>query len=306
MLAAQIASAIRGLAAGDALGVPWETAPPEKIDRARLHELPASRDWPPGATSDDTDQMLIVARLLADTLGQPTAEEFMRRLSAQAGEIRGLGSTTRRALRDFAETGRVANPGVLISSAGALISSDISDMRRASNGAAMRIAPVGWMVPAGQARRRRELVVELSRGTHGHPVAIGAAAIVAAMAAYAIEDPDGILPAAVAEAEWLSMPEFADVRHAAEGSWTPPSGGISVLAAPTVAAVTHAIHHSTDLATAQTFAVTMGGDTDTVAAIVGGILGAVPGQPVPPWWDKVHFPADPEADALAARLAELR
>ncbi|MEO3860091.1 ADP-ribosylglycohydrolase family protein [Acrocarpospora sp. B8E8] len=287
----QVAAAIRGLAAGDALGVPWETMPPKRIDRTRLFDLLASRGWPRGATSDDTSQTLIVARLLADTAGTPTAAEFMRRLSAEADQIRGMGSTTRRALKHYTSTHTFP---------------EISPQSRASNGAAMRIAPVGWIIPPTDSARRRALVHELSRSTHPHPVSIGAASIVAAMASQALEDPAGILPAAIAEATHLALPDFAPIHQAATGAWTPPPGGIPILAAPTIAAVVHTIHHSTDLTTALTYAVTLGGDTDTVAAIVGGILGGIPDQPPPPWWPRVLFPEDAEVDQLATRLTELR
>ncbi|GAA0418235.1 ADP-ribosylglycohydrolase [Acrocarpospora corrugata] len=286
----QVAAAIRGAVAGDALGVPWETAPPERVDRDRLFDLPSSRGWPAGTTSDDTSQLMIVARLLAGE-ATPTAGEFLRRLAAEADQIRGMGSTTRRALRNFA--------------AGEPLP-EISPQGRATNGAAMRIAPAGWVVPPGDPARRRALVTELSGGTHPHPVAIGAASIVSAMASQALDDATGILPAAVAEADHLGLAEFEAVRRAAAGTWTPPLAGIPTEAATTVAAVVHSIRHSTDLVAAQIHAVTLGGDTDTVAAIVGGILGGVPGQPVPPWWPRVRFPEDAEVDALAARLAAVR
>jgi ADP-ribosylglycohydrolase len=289
----RIAAAMRAFVAGDALGVPWECRTPENVDRGRMFDLPAARGWPQGATSDDTGQMLLVSRLLVDTSGRPTAEEFTRWLAEAASGIRGIGPTTRRALARFAETGELAEPS--------------ADPREgATNGAAMRMTPAGWIVPAADPDRRRALVRELARGTHPSPLAIGAACIAAAMASWALESEAAILPAAVAEAEWLGRPEFDDVRRAADGTWTPPPAGVTLDAAETIAAVTHVIHHSTDLAEALPYAVTLGGDTDTVAAITGGILGGIAGQPTPPWWDLVAFSEDAEVDALAAGLAALR
>ncbi|HCU94357.1 MAG TPA: hypothetical protein DHU96_17220 [Actinobacteria bacterium] len=87
----RVAAAMRAFVAGDALGVPWEGGPPENVDHGRLFELPASHGWPQGATSDDTAQMMLVSRLLADTSGRPTTGEFMRRLSDAAAGIRGTG-----------------------------------------------------------------------------------------------------------------------------------------------------------------------------------------------------------------------
>jgi ADP-ribosylglycohydrolase len=263
------------------------------VDRDRLFELPASHGWPQGATSDDTAQMMLVSRLLADTSGRPTAAEFVRRLHAAAAEIRGMGPTTRAALTRFAETGELPQPPA-------------DPHEGATNGAAMRMIPVGWIVPATDPGRRRALVRELARGTHPSPIAIGAACVVAAMATWGLEDRDAVLAAAVAEADWLGLPEFDDVRRAAGGAWTPPPGGITLDAAQTAAAVTHVIQASTGAAAAMTAAVLLGGDTDTVAAIAGGILGGASGQAPPHWWGRVAFTEDPEVDDLAARLAALR
>ena len=96
------------------------------------------------------------------------------------------------------------------------------------------------------------------------------------------------------------------MRRAADGAWTPPPGGTTLDAAQTAAAVTHVIHGSTGAADAMTSAVLLGGDTDTVAAIVGGILGGASEQDAPHWWGRVAFPEDPEVDGLAVRLAALR
>ncbi len=289
----RIAAAMRSFVAGDALGVPWEGGPPENVDRAQLFELPASHGWPPGATSDDTAQMMLVARLLVDTSGRPTAEEFMRRLSAAAPGIRGMGPTTQASLTRFAETGELPPPPA-------------DPHEGSTNGAAMRIAPVGWIVPATDPDRRRALVRELARGTHPSPIAIGAACVVATMATWGLEDTDAILAAAVAEAEWLGLPDFDDVRRAADGSWTPPPGGVGLNAVQTVAAVTHIVRGSANAEEAMTSAVLLGGDTDTVAAIVGSILGGAGGQSTPRWWGRVSFPEDALVDELAVRLARLR
>src|SRR5262249_61015795 len=67
-IAARIAAAMTAFAAGDALGVPWEGSAPDAIDRDRIIEVPqAPWGWPRGTTSDDTAQMLLVARLLTDS-----------------------------------------------------------------------------------------------------------------------------------------------------------------------------------------------------------------------------------------------
>jgi ADP-ribosylglycohydrolase len=65
-----IRAGIIAYAAGDALGVPWEGRTPDQVPWEKLEELPARGDWPQGATSDDTDQLLLVARHLIQANGQ--------------------------------------------------------------------------------------------------------------------------------------------------------------------------------------------------------------------------------------------
>lgn len=294
-MAARIAAAMRAFAAGDALGVPWEGLEPGAVDAAQVPELPATRrGWPRGATSDDTAQMLLVAELLADTGGDPTAEQFMSRLAGAADEIKGIGPTTRRALAHYRETGSLPEP---------------DPGQRSTNGAAMRMLPVGWTTPATDPALRRELTHALAIGTHQAPQAIGAACVVTAMGSSAIEgcDIDAVLAAAAAEVEWVTghHADLPAVREALTGTWRSPTAGVTLDAAETVAAIVHVVRTAPDLAAALPLAVSLGGDTDTVAAMVGGILGArVPAEiDRLGWLALVDFeqPRD-----LAARLAELR
>ncbi|MGW4410442.1 ADP-ribosylglycohydrolase family protein [Nonomuraea sp. NPDC004702] len=263
--AERIGRAMTAFAAGDALGVPWEGSGPDAIDDGRITEFPTpAGGWPRGSTSDDTAQMLLVSELLADTNGSPTAQTFMGRLAAAEDEIRGIGPTTRRALDRFRETGALPEP---------------IPGERATNGAAMRMLPVGWTTPATDADLRRQLVEELAIGTHRAPEAIAAACLVAAMAAWAIEGVTlaTILRAAEMEADWVAgrYGEPTAVRAALTGAWTPPAEGISLDALETVAAVVHILRTTRDLAAALRQSVLLGGDTDTVAALVGGIRGAM-------------------------------
>ena len=46
-----------------------------------LEELPARGDWPPGATSDDTEQLLLVAAYLVEANGQVDERDFLGRLA---------------------------------------------------------------------------------------------------------------------------------------------------------------------------------------------------------------------------------
>ena len=289
------AAAMLAFAAGDALGVPWEGSPPGDIDPDAIPSVPApSWGWPRGSTSDDTAQMLLVAELLAETDGDPTSKAFMRWLADAADTIRGIGPTTRRALDYFAATGTLPPP---------------EPGQRATNGAAMRMLPVGWATPATHPDRRRDLTHTLAIGTHQAPAAIGAAHVVTAMAAWTIEgvDTDTVLAAARTEAGWLADggTELPALAAALDGRWAPPENGISLDADETVAAVAHILRTTNDLYDALHRSVVLGGDTDTVAALVGGIRGAQqPGQVDDlPWLDIIDYEPRPD---LAAHLHRLR
>ncbi|MEU7912180.1 ADP-ribosylglycohydrolase family protein [Microbispora bryophytorum] len=296
--ARRIHGAMIAFAAGDALGVPWEGRPPQSIDPAEVVRLPApDRGWPRGSTSDDTAQMVLVARCLADTDGRPASMDFLTRLAAAAPGVRGLGPTTRRALAHFHATGELPAP-----SAGDL----------PTNGAAMRIAPVGWAVPLHLPERRRSLCEALSGATHRAPGAVAAACVIAAMASSAVEGAGAAdLPAAAAaEARWAAerYGPMDAVADAARGRWSPPPEGVSLDAVETAAAVVHVIREAPGLAAALPYAVSLGGDTDTVAALAGGVLGAADPDAVAAlgWLGLVDLGEYPGLGDLAARLAALR
>jgi ADP-ribosylglycohydrolase len=98
------------------------------------------------------------------------------------------------------------------------------------------------------------------------------------------------------------------LRRAAKGDWPPKEAGPTLDALATVASVLHVLGEARGLATAMKRAVALGGDTDTTAAIVGGILGCqlqdVENQI--PWLSGVAMPHAGLIEATAAGLNELR
>jgi ADP-ribosyl-[dinitrogen reductase] hydrolase len=100
-----IRAGILAYAAGDALGVPWEGKTPNEVQWEALEELPGRGDWPRGSTSDDTDQVLLVARYLIEANGHVDERGFLARLAKALPTIRGVGPTTSAAVRRFIQTG---------------------------------------------------------------------------------------------------------------------------------------------------------------------------------------------------------
>jgi ADP-ribosyl-[dinitrogen reductase] hydrolase len=293
-----IRAGIVAYAAGDALGVPWEGRTPEEVRWEALEALPARGDWPRGATSDDTEQLLLVAEYLVEANGQVDERDFLGRLANALPGMRGAGPTTQAAVRRFVATGELhATDG-------------------SSIGAAMRALPFGWATPVTAAARRRELTIRLSRTTHGAPEAIISACVVAEMAAGAVEQHpvDAVIAAGLREAEELAQKHALDpatlqpLRQATSGDWPPNTAEPTLDALATVASVLHVLREANGLATAMKRAVALGGDTDTTAAIVGGILGCQledVGSQIP-WLPSVGMPDAGQIEATAAGLCELR
>jgi ADP-ribosylglycohydrolase len=207
---------------------------------------------------------LLVAHHLADRDGDGDPAAFLADLAEQEAAIRGLGPTTTAAIERFRRGGETANSPA-----------------RATNGAAMRALPIGWVLPHDQAERRRQVTIEMSRATHADSAAMVAACVVATCASWALENasPSMLLEAAIEEAREAAQavttePRLAEMlTQVSAGTWDPPGNGISLDPYETVAAVLWCATRATSLRNGLVSAVQLGGDTDTVAALVGGLMG---------------------------------
>jgi ADP-ribosyl-[dinitrogen reductase] hydrolase len=263
-----------------------------------LEALPARGDWPRGATSDDTAQLLLVAEYLVETNGQVDERDFLGRLAKAVPGMRGAGPTTQAAVRRFVARG------------------ELHAAEGSSIGAAMRALPFGWATPVAAAGHRRELTMRLSRTTHGAPEAIISACVVAEMGAWAIEQHpvDAVMAAGLREAEDLAQQHalhpatLLPLQRATSGDRPSNKAEPTLDALATVASVLYVLREARGLATAMEHAVSLGGDTDTTAAIVGGILGCQldDAESQIPWLSNVGMPAARLIETTATGLYELR
>jgi len=178
--------ALVGLAIGDALGMPTQFLSHGTI-RARygllddFHPGPPdndiSRGTPAGRVTDDTDQAVILGELLVAGHGSVDPRAFVARLleweerMRAAGSLDLLGPSTRRALA-------LAARGV---------SPDLTGRWGDTDGAAMRIAPVGIVAPPEPVEVLVDAVERASRITHNTGIAIAGASAVAAAVSCGIE-----------------------------------------------------------------------------------------------------------------------
>jgi ADP-ribosylglycohydrolase len=312
--------ALYGLAIGDALGMPTQMLSRDQvIDRwgplltgfeAAPPGHPIAAGLPAGAVTDDTEQAVLLGRLLLS--GRVDPRELADGLIAWEREMtaRGsldlLGPSTRRAI-DAVLTGTPPEE--------AGRSGD-------TNGAAMRIAPVGLAVTADDLTALVDAVQQASLVTHNTSVALAGAAAVAAAVSAALDStaPTGTerfteaTDAAVAAAalgsergHWVAGADVAArIRWAASlvterpaPAMTYPFAGASPVSGPSEAEAAEVIYSlvGTSLATQESvpaafavvsavpedpwqaclLAASLGGDTDTIAAMAGAVGGAVHG-----------------------------
>jgi len=240
----------------------------------------------------------VVTEYLVEANGQVDERALLGRLAKALPGMRGAGPTTQAAVQRFLATGQLhATEG-------------------SSIGAAMRALPFGWATPVAAAAHRRELTGRLSRTTHGAPEAIISACVVAEMAAWAIEQYpiDTVVAAGIREADHLARlyalrpAALQLLQQAASGEWAPSTAEMAPDAMTTVASVLYVLREAMSVAAAMKQAVALGGDTDTTAAIVGGILGCQLQDVTAdiPWLPRVLLPESALIEATATGLQELR
>jgi ADP-ribosylglycohydrolase len=291
--------ALLGLAVGDALGMPTQYLPRATVDRLyggltwfepgpEANDI--SRGLPAGRVTDDTDQALIVARALVAGDGHVPAGRLAADLLAwetrmiAAGSLDLLGPSTKRALTALAggadpeESGRWGDP----------------------HGAAMRIAPVGVLVPPEPLDRLVDRVSEVSRPTHNTGVAIAGASAVAAAVSTGVEGGtfDDALDAAVLAARQGARcgAYVAGADVATRIVWAVDTVRGAGSEARALDAIAYLV--GTGIATQESVpaafallalapddpwrvclaAANLGGDTDTVAAMAGAMGGALHGR----------------------------
>jgi ADP-ribosylglycohydrolase len=308
--------ALLGLAIGDALGMPTQYLSRETI-AARYGVLDGflaapddnviSRGQPAGRVTDDTDQAVILGRLLIDGGGRVDERRFAEELRSWHRRMVGAGSTdllgpsTLRAL-DLLDRG---------------VSPEDSGRWGDTNGAAMRIAPAGIAFPVKPLDELVSRVAQAGRVTHNTGIAIAGAAAVAAAVSAGIDGAD--LPAAldvavraadlggrlghyVAGADVASRIAWArelvadrDPGEALDLIYRLVGAGVATQEAVPAALAICSLFPGDPFAVTR-YAASLGGDCDTIAAIAGAVAGAVYGADA--------FPAT-IADQLTANNPDL-
>ena len=306
--------ALYGLALGDALGMPSQTLTVEEIHRhygtiaefvAPFDNHPVSQGLKAGQVTDDTEQALLLARRLIADPGRFDAPGWAHDLLAWEADVK------RRGLRDILGPSSKAALDALARGA----DPDQAARNGTTNGAAMRITPVGIAMACDDLPALVDAVEATCRVTHNTGEAIaGAAAVAAAISARidgaddaeslnvaleaarlgqrrghatGVDDMADLISGAVALADQHISPEaFAKIvgTSVASRESVPAAFGLGRLAQGDV------------WQTAQ-LAANIGDDTDTIGAIATALCGAATGM--------AGFPSDKLAALTTANALDI-
>lgn len=328
--------AFAGLALGDALGMPTQAMSPEQIRAVygRVTGLvdgdasqPYAPGMPAGSVTDDTEQALLIASLLVRGGGSSSghvaldAGDFSHALLAwedsmiERGSLDLLGPSTKAAL----ERVRAGEDPLTVGGLGT------------TNGAAMRVTPIGIAVSTADPEVFADAVWSSCQVTHATRQGFQSAALVAAAVSLALDWPEAsasdmttLLWKAVSYVDslpergaWTPDPDVvAATRRAIQLVANPASSSLECLVEQigTSVASAHAIPMAFALLArdpsprALLDAANLGGDTDTIGAIAGAILGSVLGVEAfdPAMLTQVELTSHLDLPSIALELLALR
>lgn len=300
--------AVVGSAAGDALGAPFEFGPPGGYARrfpepviGGRGEMNGGGPWKPAELTDDTQMAVIQAESLLDRRGLDERDLFAR-FRTWASDAKDVGVQTR----------AVLDSDLVGSEAAAQHHRRTG--RAAGNGTIMRAAPSAVLLARGAERDSIEFARRTAAVTHGDPATWWGTALVHVIIRAAVR---GDNPWVALDRTVGSLPEDQNLyRRILRTDWTPDEGVTSPngsrLPNGTVwtclAEAVWAVRHTDTFTGAVTAAVNLGGDTDTVAAVAGGIAGAVHGIAAIPsrWTTYLNGSITEPGGARHLRLDDLR
>jgi ADP-ribosylglycohydrolase len=272
--------AVLGALVGDAAGAVLEffDRAIESADVEHALAMPGGGTWgvAPGQITDDGELTMSLLNALAESPARPrnAANHYVRWVASDPFDI---GATTRSAmgcLRDPDSLARASELGVEIVMAEA---AQARCMGSKANGSLMRATPLGvW----GANRDNAALVAAAqddARLSHPNPACVDAAVAYVLAIASLIRAPGDVARARALAGEWAEQHACEEVRRWLDDAdagthvpYTPQDGFVRI-------AFTHAFRH---LAAGTTYVDALretlagGGDTDTNACIIGGLLGA--------------------------------
>ncbi|MFT8356463.1 ADP-ribosylglycohydrolase family protein [Bifidobacterium aquikefiri] len=291
-----VLNVLLSIAYGDAMGMPTENLTRQQIAErygtlSTLMPSPSDvgtfiRHLDAGTVTDDTENTIFMSKMLIDSGGRIDSHDFVDYLTdwlhhdEKSSSV--VGPSTRRAIEAI-ERG---------------VSMEQSGIWGTTNGAAMKIAPIGLVSSCLDLPQLVENVAAICKPTHNTQIAIQGASVIAALDSFLFmnEDVDwnqyyDIAFAAAQEAETRGnkLPTPSIAKRMAYGrriaGLTSEEAfqdelysflGTGLETIQTVpAAVTIVFRYRADLRKCVGVSANIGGDTDTIGAICGGMCGSV-------------------------------
>ena len=278
--------AVVGSAVGDALGAPFEFGP-AGLYSARF-PFPMTGDstemiggggfgWEPGEFTDDTQMAIVQAESLL-ACGTLDEADLFERFQVWASDAADVGNQTR----------AVLGSGLAVTEAAAEYYAR-NHRNSAGNGSLMRSTPTAILGATGTVGETIALARMTSSVTHADPAAGWGTAIHHVMLRAALRRED---PFVALQSVLRTLPEGQERYQEmlredwAPSEWELPNGTVWGCLAEAV----WAVRSTTSFSGALVAAIDLGGDTDTVAAVAGGLAGAIYGFEAIPhrWTDPLH------------------
>ncbi|WP_161001162.1 MULTISPECIES: ADP-ribosylglycohydrolase family protein [Furfurilactobacillus] len=286
---AALTAGIYGIAIGDALGQSTQFKSYEKLQQNPVHEmLMGAYQTLPGTWSDDTSMTLATLAAIAANATdatiplEPVMNNFMAWLNdadfTPVHETFDVGNGTRQALRHYSETHNPRDAGS-------------ADVKNNGNGALMRMLPVTlWAIhqlDEGQTLINRpdlvDQIIEVAELTHRHARSTVACLLYSALLTRLIESTgwtSQFLTQAVQDVQRIvqnrtelagELPQYNRLLDPAFYKLTAAQLNTSGYVVDTTESVWWLLNHFTDYHDLVLNAINLGGDTDTIASIAGGL-----------------------------------
>ncbi|MFE1241484.1 ADP-ribosylglycohydrolase family protein [Streptomyces tendae] len=294
------AGAVVGSAVGDALGGPFEFGPQGAFS-ARFPtpgaggEMCGGGGWERGEATDDTQMAVLVAESLLERKGLDPPDVFGRFRRWAASEPKDIGLQTEDVLTNGMPWDLAAAIHFQV------------NRRAAGNGSLMRASTSAVYFAAAGRQTTMDAARRIAALTHGDRAAWEGTAIFHELVRLALDghtDPLTTLDGVLALVHPDHRGRYATVLSP---DWHPDQATeFNGAVWPCLGSAVWALRTTTGFEDALRAAIDLGGDTDTVAAVTGGLAGAYYGLDAIParWTEPLHVPL-PGFGGRVLRLADL-
>ncbi|MFF3878697.1 ADP-ribosylglycohydrolase family protein [Streptomyces sp. NPDC001978] len=291
--------AVIGSAVGDALGAPFEFGPAGAFS-ARFPgpgadgEMCGGGGWDPGEATDDTQMAVLVADSLLERAGLDLPDMFARFQQWAKSDPKDIGLQTEDVLSNGMPWDLAAGIHFQV------------NQRAAGNGSLMRASTSAVYFAAHGQQATMDAARRIAALTHGDRAAWEGTAIFHELlrVSMAGADPFDALPTILALVHPDHRERYATVLAP---DWHPEQATeFNGAVWPCLGSALWALRTTATFEDAVRAAIDLGGDTDTVAAVTGGLAGAAYGVDAIPtrWTEPLHVPL-PGFGGRVLRFGEL-